>query len=291
MREIDVRHLGKPLVICCFQHEDVIVDPGPEPSHRTLVGELGDDPPARILLTHIHLDHAGAVGALVRRWPTVEIWVHRRGALHLADPSKLIASATRLYGDDMQRLWGEILPVPEENLHVLNGGERIGPWRVEYTPGHASHHVSYLHEPTGTALVGDVAGVRIGDGPTLPPTPPPDIDLDAWHASLETIADWEPSMLAITHFGIFDDVSEHLERMHTSLDRWNELGRRVASEAYAAELISAMRLSRTPTAADAYIQAMQPNTMWAGLKRYWASAPQTNIRSGPRSHGDRQASR
>ena len=138
--------------------------------------------PRAILLTHIHFDHAGATGALVRRWPDVEVWVHERGAPHVIDPSKLVASATRLYGDDMARLWGEVVPVPERNVRVLRGGERIGPWQVEYAPGHAQHHVVYLHEPTRTAFCGDVAGVQIGGGPVLPPTPPPDIDLDAWSA-------------------------------------------------------------------------------------------------------------
>ena len=160
-----------------------------------------DTPPQRILLTHIHFDHAGATGALVRRWPDVEVWVHERGAPHLIDPSRLTASATRLYGDDMKRLWGEVIAVPEANLRVLTGGETIGPWRVEYTPGHASHHVSYLHEPTGTAFVGDVGGVRVEGGPTIPPTPPPDIDIELWHESLDTVAAWDPARLAITHFG------------------------------------------------------------------------------------------
>src|ERR671923_2912711 len=154
MRDIDVRHLGVPLVICCHELDDVIVDPGPESTLDTLLAELGDWRPRTILLTHIHLDHAGAAGALAQRWPDVEVWVHERGAPHLVDPSRLVASATRLYGDEFERLWGEVVPIPEGNLRVLSGGETIGPWHVEYTPGHASHHLSYLHEPTGTAFVG-----------------------------------------------------------------------------------------------------------------------------------------
>ena len=125
-RQIDVHHLGKPLVICCFQQDDVLVDPGPESSHRTLLEAL-DRAPERILLTHIHFDHAGATGALVRRWPEVEVWVHERGAPHLIDFSRLTASAARLYGDDMDCLWGEIVAVPAANIRVLSGGETIGP--------------------------------------------------------------------------------------------------------------------------------------------------------------------
>ena len=130
----------------------------------TLLEALGDERPAALLLTHIHLDHAAATGALVRRWPDLEVYVHERGAPHLVDPSRLLASAERLYGDQMERLWGEIVPVPEGNVRPLAGGETVLGMRVAYTPGHASHHVSYLHEDSGTAFTGDVAGVRI---PTL----------------------------------------------------------------------------------------------------------------------------
>jgi glyoxylase-like metal-dependent hydrolase (beta-lactamase superfamily II) len=268
-REIDVHHLGNPLVICCFALDDVIVDPGPESSHRTLVEAL-DEPPERILLTHIHFDHAGATGALVRRWPDVEVWVHERGAPHVIDPSRLTASATRLYGDDMQRLWGEIVPVPEANLRVLRGGESIGPWRIEYTPGHASHHVSYLHEPTGTAFVGDVGGVRIEGGPIIPPTPPPDIDLELWHASLDTVAAWQPARLAVTHFGSYEDVDHQIAAMHEGLDRWGALARQTDADSYAAAMIAEMRRAPDATATEAFLQAMPPDTLWPGLDRYWS---------------------
>jgi glyoxylase-like metal-dependent hydrolase (beta-lactamase superfamily II) len=268
-RQIDVLHLGNPLVVCCFELDGVIVDPGPESSHRTLLEAL-DTPPERILLTHIHLDHAGATGALVREWPEVEVWVHERGAPHLVDPSKLVASATRLYGDDMQRLWGEIVPVPEDNLRVLAGGETIGPWRVEYTPGHASHHVSYLHEPSGTAFVGDVGGVRIDGGPVLPPTPPPDIDLELWHVSLETVAAWDPARLAITHFGTYEDAGHGIAAMHEALDRWGAIARDTDNAGYVEAIAAEMRHAHDATAIEAFLQAMPPDTLWAGLDRYWA---------------------
>ena len=271
-RQIDVHHLGNPLVICCFELDGVIADPGPESSHHTLL-EAIDTPPQRILLTHIHLDHAGATGALVRRWPEVEVWVHERGAPHLIDPSRLTASATRLYGDEMKRLWGEIVAVPEANLRVLSGGEAIGPWRVEYTPGHASHHVSYYHEPTGTAFVGDVGGVRVEGGPIIPPTPPPDIDIDLWHASLDAVAAWEPERLAVTHFGGYEDVSAHIATMHAALDRWAALAQETTHESYAAAVVAEMeRGTGGPgsTAMQAFLQAMPPDTLWPGLDRYWS---------------------
>jgi glyoxylase-like metal-dependent hydrolase (beta-lactamase superfamily II) len=270
VRDVDVRHLGVPLVICCHVIDDVIVDPGPESTMETLLEELGDFEPAKILLTHIHLDHAGAAGALAQRWPDAEVWVHERGAKHMLDPSRLMASAARIYGDDMDRLWGAMHPVPEAQLKVLSGGERLGPWRVEYTPGHASHHVSYLHEPTGTALVGDVAGVRIADGPILPPTPPPDVDREAWHDSLRVVASWAPERIAITHFGTWTDVADHLGEMHAALDRWAEVSQRLDDDAYAAAIEAEMR-ERTSDAsvAEAFTRAMPPKMLWAGWARYW----------------------
>ncbi len=272
MRDIDVLHLGVPLVICCHQLDDVIVDPGPESTMGTLLAELGDWRPRTILLTHIHLDHAGATGALLERWPDAEVWVHERGARHMADPSRLMASAQRIYGEHMERLWGGMAPVPEERMRVLRGGERIGPWRVEYTPGHASHHVSFLHEPTGSALVGDTAGVRIADGPILPPTPPPDVDLEAWHVSLRTIAAWAPERLAVTHYGTWDDAEAHIAEMHDALEHWAEISRRTDDEQYTAAVEREMR-ERTsdPAVADAFTRAMPPKMLWAGWARYWAS--------------------
>jgi glyoxylase-like metal-dependent hydrolase (beta-lactamase superfamily II) len=269
LREIDVHHLGHPLVICCYEIDGAIVDPGPESAHRTLLEAL-DEPPERILLTHIHFDHAGATGALVRRWPDVEVWVHERGAPHLVDPTRLVASATRLYGDDMKRLWGEVVAVPEANLRVLRGGETIGPWRVEYTPGHASHHVCYLHEPTATAFVGDVGGVRIAGGPIIPPTPPPDIDLELWHQSLDTVAAWQPQRLAITHFGSHEDVEHQVAAMHEALDRWGALARETDAQSYAEAMVAEMRRAPDPATTEAFLQAMPPNTLWPGLDRYWS---------------------
>ena len=161
-REIDVMHLGRDRVICAYEVDGLIVDPGPTTGLETLLEGLGGAEPRGLLLTHIHLDHAGASGRLVQRFPELTVYVHERGAPHLLDPERLVKSARQLYGDDMDRLWGEVVAVPEANVRTLSGGETIeGGMRVEYTPGHASHHVSYLHEATGEAFVGDVAGVRI----------------------------------------------------------------------------------------------------------------------------------
>ena len=217
MRVIDVKHLGRPNVIGCWEVDGALIDPGPESSLETLLAALDGEQPAAIVLTHIHLDHAAATGAIVRRWPETPVYVHERGAPHLIDPSRLLASAERLYGDAMERLWGEIVPVPEQNVRALAGGETVLGLRVAYTPGHASHHVCYLHEETGTAFVGDVAAVLIpATNLVVPPTPPPDIDIETWLESIETVEAWKPERLAITHFGAIDSPAEHLATVRRS---------------------------------------------------------------------------
>jgi glyoxylase-like metal-dependent hydrolase (beta-lactamase superfamily II) len=269
MRLIDCMHLGRPRVIGCWQVDDVLVDPGPASCLPTLLDALGDWRPRALLLTHIHLDHAGASGSLVQRWPDLEVYVHEIGSWHMADPSRLLQSATRLYGDDMDRLWGEFIAVPEANLRVLQGGERLfDSFDVAYTPGHASHHVSYLHE--GTAYVGDVAGVRItGDAPTIPPTPPPDIDVEAWHESIALIAGWQPERLAMTHFGAYEDVADQLRELGRRLDSWSVLARGHDLEGFIAGIQGEITESADAEIAAAYTQAAPPDQLYAGLRRYW----------------------
>jgi glyoxylase-like metal-dependent hydrolase (beta-lactamase superfamily II) len=270
VRAIDVRHLGREHVICCWQVGDVLVDPGPESSVETLLRALDGERPRALLLTHIHFDHAGAAGALVRRWPDLEVWVHERGARHLADPARLVASAKRLYGEDFDRLWGEVVPIPERSLRVLSGGERRDGWEVAYTPGHASHHVSYMHGDSGWAFPGDTCGVRLPAGDLLlPPTPPPDIDLDAWSASIDRIESWRPERVAITHFGDYGDVPEHLERMRAALGHWSDLARRVDRETYAGALRAALDGALEDEDAHAFAQAMPPEDQWLGLDRWF----------------------
>jgi glyoxylase-like metal-dependent hydrolase (beta-lactamase superfamily II) len=266
---IDLLHLGRPRVIGAWRVGDVIVDPGPASCLPELLGALGGRTPRALALTHIHLDHAGASGSLVRRFPDLEVWVHERGAAHLVDPAKLIASAGRLYGQEMGRLWGEILPVPVERLRVLAGGERLRGLRVAYTPGHASHHVSYLHEDSGQVFSGDVGGVRIGEaGPVLAPTPPPDIDLKAWRTSIETIEAWRPTALAPTHFGVYSDVQEHLARLRASLERFELRAGTLDEEAFAEQLRADVSATADPDTATVYEQAMPPGQTFAGLRRY-----------------------
>ena len=272
MREIDVDHVGRSRVICCYEVDGVLVDPGPESSVETLLAKLDGLEPRALLLTHIHFDHAGASGALVRRYPDLPVYVHDRGAPHMVDPERLVASARRLYGEDFDRLWGEVIPVPDDNIRVLHGDERVEGFRVAYTPGHASHHVSYLHEDSGIAYVGDVAGVRIQpEEVVVAPTPPPDVDVEAWHRSLDTVARWDPSALAPTHFGaIRSRVGDHLETLRDQLDEQARLARDRSEKDFVAGLRAEIRaaVSDDETAAT-YEQAVPAGQAYQGLERYW----------------------
>ena len=271
MRVIDVHHLGRPHVIGCWEVDGALVDPGPESSMGTLLDALGGERPRALLLTHIHLDHAAATGALVRRWPNLEVYVHERGAPHLIDPSKLLASAERLYGDQMERLWGEIVPVPEENVKPLAGGETVLGMRVAYTPGHASHHVCYFHEDSGTAFVGDVAAVRIpGVDLIVPPTPPPDIDIETWNDSVGIVEDWKPERLALTHFDAIDEPVEHLTTVRERLREEADLARVLSEGDYEEKHRARVaQHASNPEAAAEMLQCVPPEYQWRGLNRYW----------------------
>jgi glyoxylase-like metal-dependent hydrolase (beta-lactamase superfamily II) len=269
-RLIDVMHLGRPHVIGAWVVGDVVIDPGPTSCLDTLLEGLGDRRPRALLLTHIHLDHAGASGSLVERWPDLEVYVHERGARHMASPDRLIDSARKLYGEDMDRLWGEMVPVPEANLRVLHGGESLldGEFEVAYTPGHASHHVSFLHD--GTAFVGDVGGVRIAGSPlTIPPSPPPDIDVEQWHASIERIRAWQPRRLVMTHFGAAEDVEDQLAELGRRLDAWAGRAREQDLDTFVGGIRAEVGAHVDRDTAAAYEQAAPPEQMYAGLERYW----------------------
>jgi glyoxylase-like metal-dependent hydrolase (beta-lactamase superfamily II) len=273
MRAIDTHHLGRRHWICCWQVGEVLVDPGPTLSLERVLGELGGWQPQAILLTHIHFDHAASTGTLMRRFPKLEVYVHERGAPHMVNPERLWASASRLYGEDnMLAMWGEFEPVPEDRMHVLTGGETLtiagDKFEVAYTPGHAKHHVSYLHE--GTAFVGDVGGVRIEPGlPVLPPTPPPDVDLESWHQSIGLIRDWKPQRLAITHFGLSEDPDAHFDELEARLDQWAEAARTEDRDGWVAAIEADVRAATTAEAFDSFIAAGPVDQSYAGLRRYW----------------------
>ncbi len=265
-----------------------IIDPGPSSCLDVLLGELDQhgimiSDIQALLLTHIHLDHAGSTGSLIRKNPEIKVYVHERGAAHMLDPSKLLASASRLYGEDMDRLWGEFLPVPRNNIYSLSGGERINvadrTFEVEYTPGHASHHVSFFDRSSQVAFVGDTAGVRTGRALfVMPPTPPPDIDVEVWLESIELIRKWRATSLFTTHFGLHEDAEAHLDALVEHLIAISEIAKTVIIERGDADqqLNSFTRQarvylrSRLPVEeADLYDFAAPLALGWFGLARYW----------------------
>jgi glyoxylase-like metal-dependent hydrolase (beta-lactamase superfamily II) len=215
-----------------------------------------------LLLSHIHLDHAGAAGSLVREHPGLQVHVSEIGAPHLVDPSRLEASARRLYGDAFDTLWGELAPVPEANVHVV--GPSVLGLECFPAPGHASHHVCYL-EPGGTLYAGDAAGVRIPPHTAaLPPTPPPEFELEAWFATLDEIEARDPRRLALIHFDVIDDPKPHLAELRRRLAEWVDV-----VEAGAEEEAFAQHVRRElGEGADDYEHAMPFWQSYAGLKRY-----------------------
>jgi glyoxylase-like metal-dependent hydrolase (beta-lactamase superfamily II) len=211
-----------------------------------------------LLLSHIHLDHAGAAGVLVREHPGLQVHVSGVGAPHLVDPARLEASARRLYGETFDDLWGELAPVPEDNVHVV--GERVVGLSCFPTPGHASHHVSYLDD-AGTLYAGDAAGVRIQPHSTvLPPTPPPEFDLETWLRTLDEIERRAPERLALVHFGVADDLRRHLDELRHRLEEWVAL-----------DGVTEEEFTRTVgrDVDESYEHAMPFWQSYAGLKRYW----------------------
>ena len=269
---LDLRHLGHARVIGSYLLETdgglALQDCGPAscvPELKARLAERGLELAQirHLLLSHIHLDHAGAAGVLVREHPALQVHVSEVGAPHLVDPSRLESSARRLYGDDFDRLWGELAPVPEENVH-LTGAETLG-LAAFPTPGHAYHHVCYL-DRDGTLYAGDAAGVRIQPSAfVLPPTPPPEVDLEAWERTLDELEARAPARLALIHFGVADDVERHLGELRRRLREWAERVRAGASEQeFEREAAGDLGADREP-----YEQAMPFWQSYAGLKRYW----------------------
>ena len=275
MELLDLEHLGRERVIGSYLlagDEPALVDCGPAScldalraglaGHGLEVGEL-----RHLLLTHIHLDHAGAAGSLVRENPGLLVHVSEVGAPHLVDPSRLERSARRLYGDDFDRLWGPLVPVPEENVRVV--GDRVLDLEVFPTPGHASHHVSYL-TADGACCTGDAAGVRIPPGTYVAPVaPPPDIDVEAWERTLDAIAERRPERLLLAHFGVADDPEFHLAELRAALRTWAERAREGSEEEFIRAAEADVRAAADQATAELFEQAGPFWQSYAGLRRYW----------------------
>jgi glyoxylase-like metal-dependent hydrolase (beta-lactamase superfamily II) len=231
---IDLNFMGAEHVIASFllvgDDSVALVETGPTTCLESLMAGLKDRGVShgdvqQVFLTHIHLDHAGASGHLAELLPNATFYVHEVGHPHLVDPSKLLKSAARIYGERMEELWGEARPVPEDRLEVLEGGEELeaagGALTTYYTPGHAYHHLAYLEPESGALFTGDVAGIRLpGQSYVRPPTPPPEIDLEAWVQSIGLMRQLSPESLWATHFGRFDDVERHLSELEQRLQDW-----------------------------------------------------------------------
>lgn len=289
---IDLNFLERPQAIATGvlrgAREIALIDPGPASCLERLEAGLHEQgirlaEVTHLLLTHIHLDHAGAAGTIVNRHPQVQVMVHERGATHLANPQKLLDSASRLYGDQMDRLWGEFRGVPAANLVSLAGGERLElagrSFEVAYTPGHASHHVSYYDSSSGIAFVGDTAGICINGGYILPPTPPPDIDIELWAGSARRIEAWQPRTLFLTHFGPSPvPPAPHLATLLDHLQTTSALARATLAEEgsdaerrarFADEIRRELRRHMTDAQMASYAVAAPFEMLWDGLARYW----------------------
>jgi glyoxylase-like metal-dependent hydrolase (beta-lactamase superfamily II) len=288
---IDLNWTARPRSIASAllrsQQACALVDPGPASTLDTLRRELEQHGVTisdlnAIFLTHIHLDHAAASGALVRENPRLKVYVHSRGAPHMADPSKLLHSASRLYGENLLPLFGEFLPVPSANLQVLEGGETITlgarQFQVLYTPGHASHHLTYFDLADGVAFVGDTAGISVNGHPfVLPVTPPPDISIELWDTSLDAIAGLHPKKLFLTHFSISDHPAEHLAGYRERLHRWRDLSATLlardlddstAMHRFSQEIAAEAAQFLSPDELSHYLFNGALNLSWMGLARY-----------------------
>lgn len=290
---VDLNFLGTPEIIATAVLQGsggvALIDPGPSTTLESLRRSLGRKgitigDVSQVLLTHIHLDHAGVTGTLMRENARIEVLVHERGAAHLVNPERLIASATRLYGEaHMARLWGEFLPVAATSIRPLRGGETVQvagrDIDVAYTPGHASHHVSYFDRASRVAFVGDTAGIRRESAYVMPPTPPPDIDLESWRESEDRILAWDPDTLFLTHFGPFHGARVQFQQLRENIESWSRIVRRLITDpalteeqreaAFVEEALRELRRAVGEPEAERYGRAGRLDYSWQGLSRYW----------------------
>ena len=268
---------------------DILVESGPHTTLDALKAGLEAQNSSlssvrHVFLTHIHFDHAGAAWALAEEG--AQVYVHPAGLAHLADPTKLTSSATRIYGKDMDRLWGKIKSIPLNQLHAAEDGAifDVGGLRLQahHTPGHASHHIAWQLEEA--LFTGDVAGVRIGGGPAVPPCPPPDLDVAAWQSSLKKIAQLGARILYLTHYGAIEkDINSHLSEVSHRLDELVRWMRTEASNYPDQESLQTAFAERTQLELkasglsdeqiSAYLAANPPFMSVLGLQRYLKKLP------------------
>jgi glyoxylase-like metal-dependent hydrolase (beta-lactamase superfamily II) len=278
---IDLEFMGEPGVIAALlvELDDglTLVDCGPASTFETLarnLHELGTSPGdlRHLLLTHIHLDHAGAAALLVRESPRLRVHVSEVGAAHVVDPTRLERSARRLYGEALDALFGPVVPVPAENVSIA--GSRVVGMECFPTPGHAAHHLSFVNG-SGVLFAGDALGLRLGGSRyVLPATPPPEVDLETWHRSLDEIERRAPERLALPHFGLVEEPEPHLQAFRRRLMLWAERVRRGGELDAFVEQARAELASEEPDELARYELAGGINASYLGLKRYWEKQAQ-----------------
>jgi len=287
---IDLVHLGLDGAICCYlieAEEPTIVDPGPTTALDRLVEELGvlgigSNDLRHVVLTHIHLDHAGSTGHLMELFPKAVVHVHEDGAPHMVDPERLVASTRRTFGEAHDRLWGEVKPVSADRIRAWRPGDR-GAWdglRPLPTPGHIGHHVAYLDEREGTLFAGDSLGIALADAPSYPPTPPPAVNLRAWAETLEEIGHIAPERFGAAHFGFHSDVeprrvqlAERLEALEARVRAWLETGDESEVEDFAREVREELVPFKGEDWVNRYFNMFPAATDWAGVAFYLERNP------------------
>lgn len=287
---IDLGFQGRRGVVAAYllagDDELALIETGPSSTLPALFAGIRaagfhPDQLTHLLVTHIHLDHAGATGSLTREFPAPKVYVHPVGAPHLIDPSKLIASATRIYGDQMDPLWGEFAPIPAERVVPLGDEQELRvagrTLRVLFTPGHASHHVAYWDEAAGAAYTGDAGGIRIpGTRYVCASAPPPDLDPDAWRDSVARLQALHPLRLYLTHFGPIDDAPAHLARLIPDLDAFIAIAEKALAEGESGATMTARLHARMAAELGEVPPDVVTNLEWAtpsymatlGLTRY-----------------------
>jgi len=283
---IDLQHLGVSGAIASYLMpgpEPVLIDPGPSTTLDRLSAELdrlgltiGDL--RHMVLTHIHLDHAGASGHLARQNPELAVHVHSHGLPHMADPERLVSSTRRTFGDMHDRLWGDVLSVPADQLVAAETADWSGPAGLQSvsTPGHIVHHLSYLSEDDGTLYSGDSMGIILGEGaPGHPPPPPPSLDVEAWLQTLERLGDYDPERIAVTHFGVHGDFHERREALAEDLialrdrvARAMEAGDEDDARRYHEEVVERLASYRGEGEIAAYFETFPAESDWAGMRLY-----------------------
>ncbi|MFY9488785.1 MAG: MBL fold metallo-hydrolase [Solirubrobacterales bacterium] len=274
IEQIDTRFRGISQAVCCHRVGEVLIDPGPPQSIHNVIEELGDFVPTAALLTHIHIDHAGGIGALVEHYPELQVFIHESAVPHLIDPSRLIASSDRVFGD-CQDFFGEVKPVPAASIRPLNDGDEVAGLRAVHTPGHSGHHLCFWHEESKALFSGDLAGETVAPHDlTIISTAPPEVDVELWLRSINRVAELYPSTLQMTHFGRVTDVAEQLERAKRELKRGSEHARDDSEEEFVTYLERKLE-SVPPDIAEAIYTATPPlDQLYKGYQRYWSKRGQ-----------------